>query len=231
MKIANPYAIFDRKREEGEEDDQRNNKTAYPKVAKVELSISGAVDDDWIVSDGDVRARCDDLRSAWSRYYSGLNGWKTDWDSREFSREYVRAKPQSPQWGGDEVKIIGLLLKSGCKFKQSWRNILQYAFIGRSEGATSMKWYSLNSKEWYRIRYVGEYIETDEERVRLAKRLAKKMMTSFLEKGAPGRDPHPDADLDRRLRKRGIINDDTSKSERYLQYARYRCILSRSDSD
>lgn len=87
---------------------------AYPKVAKVILSISGNLSEDWI--DHDAKAQSLRLRGAWSRYNEGLNGWKRD--RREGG--WIPSKPISPAWGKDEREIIGLLLNSGCKFKQSW---------------------------------------------------------------------------------------------------------------
>ena len=109
-------------------------------------------------------------------------------------------------------------------------NIMQYAFINRAETACSMKWYQLKGKESYMVEHVGQGM-TDEARIRLAKRLAKRSMTKFLEQEAPTRDPHPDSEVDKRLRKRGLITDDTDEIERKRLYSMYRRRYSESDSE
>ena len=54
---------------------------------------------------------------------------------------------------------------------------------------------------------------TNEARIRLAKRLAKKRMVDFLERGSPKNEPHPDKIYEAKLRKRGIITNDMGESE------------------
>ena len=87
----------------------------YPKVAKVAMSISGTLSEDWI--DDATKAQSGQLRNVWIRYNSGMNGWKRN----RTTGDWLPCKPISPNWGqGDEFKIIGLLINSGCTFKKSW---------------------------------------------------------------------------------------------------------------
>jgi len=43
----------------------------------------------------------------------------------------------------DEIGVMITFLESGVKFTKAWNSYLQHAFLGRSKGATSGKWYSL----------------------------------------------------------------------------------------
>ena len=66
---------------------------------------------------------------------------------------------------------------------------------------------------------------TGEDRIRLAKRLAKKRMVALLDSGSPTKEPHPDRLVEANLRKRGIIDSDTSETERKRLCAQYRGIF------
>ena len=206
VKIASPWEdIVEGKTGNGDE----ASSPLYPKITKVESNtISSSVDDDWIESE-DVKTQCLQLRHAWSSYLQGENSWKRD--RRTHGR--IRAKPQSPPWNSDEMAIIGLLLKSDAKFKKSWNNILQYAFPNRAETA-----------DYYMIEHRGRGM-TDEDRIRLVKRLAKKRMVALLDRGSPTKEPHPDMVVEANLRKRGIIDGDTGETERKRLCTQYRGIF------
>ena len=92
-------------------------------------------------------------------------------------------------------------------------NVLQYACVDRAESAASMKWYSLKKKESYMIEHHGRGT-TDAAKIQLAKRVAKRSMNQFVEKGAPGKRPHPWAKAEAYLRKRGKIDDSTDEREK-----------------
>ena len=94
---------------------------------------------------------------------------------------------------GDELQIMGLLLNADCKFKKCWTNIMQYAFVDRTESACSMRWYQLK-KEDYRLEWYGKG-KSAPEKIVLAKRLAKSMMKVQLEQ-KPERERHPYANSD-----------------------------------
>lgn len=210
VKIANPWAFSEEKGKNAS-----SLLPQYPKTAKLAIQVSGSVANDWIGTED--AGPCIQLRHAWSTYYAGENSWKRD----RRTYDWIVGKPLSPPWNGNEMEIMGLLLNSDCKFKKSWNHILQYAFVDRSESATSMKWYQLKGKCSYMIEYHGRGM-TNQARIQLAKRLAKKHMTNSLDRGCPVKDLHPNANLEQQLRKRGMINDDTDASERKRLCAMYR---------
>ena len=107
---------------------------------------------------------------------------------------------------------MGLLLNGGAKFKKSWNSIMQYAFVDRAETAASYQWYKLQ-KETYRREYVGRGLSNG-ECIRLAKRLAKTHLRRCLESGAPKKQPHPWKHVENSLRKRKLIDDNTSEEEK-----------------
>ena len=193
--------------------------TNYPKCKKVASQLSGSMDSDWIAST-ETKTKCLRLSNAWFEFFQGLNSWKRD----RRTLGWLPTKPQSPPWNVDEITIIGLLLNSDSKFKKSWTNILQYAFLNRTESATSMKWYLLKGKESYRIEHYGRGM-TNENRIKLAKRLARKNMLGLFDIGTPKKDPHPNARLESQLRKHGIIDDGTDDFERKRLCVQYRGIF------
>ena len=128
--------------------------------------------------------------------------------------EHLRAKPITPASGAAEREIMGLLINADAKFKNSWTNIMQYAFPDRKEaGSCSMKWYQLKKKDYFMIENIARRL-TNEARIRLAKCLAKMRMKGFIDQGLPRKEPHPDTKIEKELRKRGKIDDNTSESER-----------------
>jgi hypothetical protein len=64
---------------------------------------------------------------------------------------------------------------------------------------------------------------TNEARIQLAKRLAKSFLARHIKKGRAAKDPHPDAEIEGKLRKRGLITDDTDEYEKKRLCATYRC--------
>ena len=84
-----------------------------------------------------------------------------------------------------------------------------------------MKWYQLAKKDHYMIEHVGRGM-TNEARIQLAKRLAKKHLSLYIKKGPPAREPHPNALIMSRLRKRGLITNDMDDYERKSLCALYR---------
>jgi hypothetical protein len=156
----------------------------YPHVSKVPSQISTKVEDDWLTLS--QKSQCNELHDKWTKFYSGNNGWKRV--KRCEDRSFTRAKPSPPVWSSEEVQIMGLLLNAGCKFKKCWTNIMQYAFVDRTEGGCSMRWYQLK-KEDYRLNYIGRGLSST-GRISLAKRLAKSMMKVQLEH-KPKRERHP----------------------------------------
>ena len=191
--------------------------SAYPRITTVPIQLSTNVEDDWITSD--EKASATRLSSAWQRHLQGENSWKRDRYNRE--SEYVRCKPNhNREWGRNEIEIMGLLLNSGAKFKKSWTSLMQYAFVDRAETAASYQWYKLQ-KETYRREYVGRGLNSG-ECIRLAKRLAKSMLSRHVEAGAPKREPHPNDRLESLLRKRRKIDDTTSESRKRALILDYR---------
>jgi len=160
----------------------------YPHVSKVANQISTKVEDDWLTPS--QKSQCIKLQEMWGKFYSGNNSWKRA--KRSPDRAFTRAKPSAPQWG-DELQIMGLLINADCKFKKCWTNIMQYAFVDRTESACSMRWYQLK-KEDYRLKWYGKG-KSAAEKISLAKRLAKSTMKVQLER-KPKRERHPYANAD-----------------------------------
>jgi|AntRauTorckE5430_2_1112549.scaffolds.fasta_scaffold03764_3 hypothetical protein len=206
---------------EDQEKDPKDEKKeeASLQLTPIVLTLSGFVEDDWISAA--KKTECVTLQHSWDHYFRGENTWKKDRRTRNF----IPCKPLSPQWDNDEMTIIGLLLNSDAKFKKSWTNVLQYAFVNRKESAASMKWYQLKGKDSYKIEHRGRGM-TDDARIRLAKRLAKKRMMSLLERGCPTRETNPDDVVETKLRKRGLIDDGTSETVKKIL-----CIQHRYDDD
>eukprot|EP00956_Cyclotella_meneghiniana_P000062 scaffold127_cov37-Cyclotella_meneghiniana.AAC.1 len=159
-------------------------KVKYPHVRKVESQISTKVEDDWLTPS--QKMDCDQLRDKWVNFYNGNNGWKRV--KRCADRSFTRAKPTQSMWSSEELQIMGLLINADCKFKKCWTNIMEYAFLDRTEGGCSMRWYQLK-KEDYRLVHIGKKL-SNTGRISLAKRLAKSMMSVKLEQ-KPKREPHP----------------------------------------
>jgi hypothetical protein len=172
---------------------------AYPKLTAVEHHVSSKLDADWLSNQ--QQEDCALKRAAWADYYQGDNVWKRD----RRTREMVPGKPEHGRWGPDELEIMGLLMKAGCKFKKSWKNILEFALVDRAETSASGQWYKLQ-KESYCLDYIGRN-KSNEERILLAKRLAKSRMETFLETAVPKLEPHPWEKTEMVLRKRGLIDD------------------------
>jgi len=122
---------------------------------------------------------------------------------------------------------MALLILAGHKFKKSWDNILQYAFVDRAQTATSGRFYALQKDLSYRLPYFdikkyGESAPTNADRALLAKRLAKRRMQQLIDQRAPaGTPPHPDAEIEQNLRKRGIITNDMFEPERKRLFAQH----------
>jgi len=156
----------------------------YPHVSKIPSQISTKVEDDWLTPS--QKSQCNTLREKWTKFYKGNNSWKQVRDSE--IRAYTRAKPSAPVWGSEELQIMGLLINADCKFKKCWTNIMQYAFVNRTESACSMRWYQLK-KEDYRLKHIGKGLSSSGQ-VSLAKRLAKSMLKVQLER-KPKKESHP----------------------------------------
>ena len=127
-------------------------------------------------------------RNAFADYMAGDNAWVRCRKSGTF----IVGKPKSLDWGyasNPEVHLLILLLKSGAKFKQSWESILKYGLPGRTESATSMKWYQLRKQD-----YVTGSIargKSSGEMVLCAKRIARTLMEAALARGIPTLGPKP----------------------------------------
>jgi len=168
-----------------------NSSVTYPHVSKVANTISCKVEDDWLTPS--QKLQCNQLRATWRKFYSGYNSWRrvndpwTPFWAWDKERAFERAKPTAPEWK-KELEIMGLLINADCKFKKCWTNIMQYAFVDRTESACSMRWYQLK-KEDYRLEWFGRG-KSATEKIQLAKRLARSMMKRQLER-KPKKEPHP----------------------------------------
>jgi hypothetical protein len=202
--------------------------TSYPKITAIPNTMSSKLESDFIPSDDQTKQDCHSLAQKWLAYYQGNNEWRLD----SGTRDWVLRQPICPTWSGEECEIMGLLLNSGCKFKKSWTNVLQYAFLDRSEGATSGMWYKLQ-RESYRREYIGRRLPSTDDRILLAKRLAKARMLQLLQAGVPDcPPPHPHERTEKVLRKRGMITDDMDEETKKMKLRRYHAdvdILDRDD--
>jgi hypothetical protein len=201
--------------------------SSYPKITAIPNTMSSKLESDFIPSDDQTKQECHSLAQKWLAYYQGNNEWRRDRDTCE----WVLRQPIRPAWGAEECQIMGLLLNSGCKFKKSWTNVLRYAFLDRSEGATSGEWYKLQ-KESYRRDHIGRSLPSKEERILLAKRLAKARMLKLLQAGVPdGPPPHPHERTEKVLRKRGMITDDMDEVTKKMKLRMYHGDVDMLDSD
>jgi hypothetical protein len=141
---------------------------------------------DFVIAD--EKARVMRYRNAFADYMAGDNAWVRCRKSGTF----IVGKPKSLDWGyasNPEVHLLILLLKSGAKFKQSWESILKYGLPGRTESATSMKWYQLRKQD-----YVTDSIargKSSGEMILCAKRIARTLMEAALSRGIPTLGPKP----------------------------------------
>lgn len=182
------------------------NSSVYPRITAVPIPLSTQVEDDWITSD--EQSRSVQLNEAWISYMRGENSWKRD----RRTGDWIRGKPLHKCWGRDEVKIMGLLLNAGVKFKKSWTKIMQFAFVDRAETATSYQWYKLQ-KEEFRREHNGRNL-TSLECIALSKRLSKSLLRHHFEHGVPKKSCHPWKRVEKELRKRKKIDDTTSPEEK-----------------
>eukprot|EP00814_Leptocylindrus_danicus_P016660 CAMPEP_0116034296 /NCGR_PEP_ID=MMETSP0321-20121206/19521_1 /TAXON_ID=163516 /ORGANISM="Leptocylindrus danicus var. danicus, Strain B650" /LENGTH=359 /DNA_ID=CAMNT_0003510577 /DNA_START=17 /DNA_END=1096 /DNA_ORIENTATION=- len=162
-------------------------RSLYPRVTEVPNEISADIfQQDWITAA--EMGLCENLRSHFEIFTRGKNSWKP------IGRDligYEPCKTKHPEWNlGRENEIIGLLMNAGYKFKKSWNNILKFAFINRSEGATSYHWHRLRNEDYFEIEHYGRNL-SNERKIITAKVLAQKRMRSFLGSDLPKRDPHP----------------------------------------
>lgn len=72
---------------------------------------------------------------------------------------------------------------------------------------------------------------TNEAGIQLAKRLAKKYLSLQIKNGRTAKDPHPYAEVEKELRKRGRITDDTDECEKKRLCSLYRCCIDDSDAE
>jgi hypothetical protein len=122
---------------------------SYPKITPIPNTITSELSDDWITKD--MKQQCYCQSAKWKSYYEGENEWRRDRESPSY--DWVLRQPIRPCWRNEECEIMGLLLNAGCKFKKSYRSILQYAFTDRSEAATSGEWYKLQREDYLREYY------------------------------------------------------------------------------
>ena len=174
----------------------------FPKVTRIQVKHSGFAEQDWISNS--VMERCANLRSAWKTLLQVDKYWRPDFSNGSF----LKVSFGSFDYDVAELQVIGLLINSGIKFKKAWNTVLKFALLNRTEGAVSTKWYQLRGKDMF-IDHVGKNMRTD-DRITLAKRLAEKRMNHFLDMGHP----NPYLLIEKSLRKRGMIDDSTSESEK-----------------
>ena len=193
------------------------DETKYPRVTAVPLQLSTKVEDDWLTNT--EKSRSIELVNAWDSYFRGENSWKRN----RVTGDFIRCKPNHSSWGCEEFKVMGLLINAGVKFKKSWTNILQYAFVDRAETACSYQWYKLQ-KEAFRREGVGRRL-TNPERIQLAKRKATAILRHHFQRGVPKKEPHPWKRVEKALRKRKKIDDTTSEEDKRHLCALYNCMV------
>ncbi|CAJ1913445.1 unnamed protein product [Cylindrotheca closterium] len=141
----------------------------YPKHSAIQITFSSALSDDWI-SEAKKKA-CLKARDDWYNYYNDSSA------SSKYKQEIretiviVNCKPLAPEWTREEIELLGLLMNAGHKFGKSWKMILQYGIVRRSQSASSYQWYKLQ-KETFKTEWIGRG-KTAVEMMLLVKRLAK----------------------------------------------------------
>lgn len=179
-----------------------------PQLQALPTFHSDTLSTDWIRLD--ERERMVTLAAEWESWYSGNNEWKSS--PYPLPLEWELVPPTRPEWNGTEEEIILLLLQADAKFTKSWNTILQYAFPERSKTATSGRWYMLRKSGYYTV-VSGDAAH---KKIDTAKRLAREKM---LKAKSPVRRLHPLDETEKRLRKRGLIDDSTpaDKKRRLLE--------------
>jgi hypothetical protein len=194
-------------------------KKTTTKKKKNDDTQSEKLDADWISQD--MKQQCGKLQKEWEAYYQGDNAWGRD----RSTGGMVRKKPVPPNWQ-EEVQLIqlfGLLQRAGCKFKQSWKNVLQFVCLNRKEAAASVQWYKLQKEPWR----LGNAKKAGKDKLIVAaKKLALTLSTQALRKGVPSLTEHPWAKTERVLLKRGIISDSMSESEKRQKICMFQDVLS-----
>jgi hypothetical protein len=184
--------------------DQQEN---YPKVTEILCNFSSVLDSSFLKAEDKQEAL--KLRQAWQKFMKGENAWKKDRDTRQF----IRAKPQAPEWKSEENAIMNLLIQSGSKFKKSWTNLLQYALVDRAESATSGMWYKLAKCQGYTS--TGNV--PSDAKVIMAKRLTLNRLENFLEAGTPKAVENPMVSTEKVLLKRGILKGTESPESKRMK--------------
>jgi len=115
----------------------------YPRISLLPsqpVAFTEEMKDDWLSDRLKIQAH--DYRIQFREFMGGANVWQKD-----ECGEYYRDRPRSPKWSIAEEKIMALLIHAGCKFQESWLNVLRHAFVKRSEAGTAQQWYKIRKKQ------------------------------------------------------------------------------------
>lgn len=157
-----------------------------PSPTMVCAAFTGLMKDDWLCHERKAQAR--DFCIKFREFMGGANVW-----SQDASGEYYRDRPKPPKWSSKEEQVLRYLILSGYKFQESWQNIMQYAFVNRSEAGTAQQWYKVRSREGNASRPALEARDraSEGECIKKAKSLCSEILASHLKAGIPKLGQHP----------------------------------------
>jgi hypothetical protein len=151
--------------------------SSYPKIQVIRrgTSLSSSMNHNWLSAD--KRARALQFRQDFREYLDGANASK------------------ALKWTSEEDDILYPLIKSGNKFQECWKSILQYGFVDRSEVGTSQEWYKI------RMNRTSPQMDQDPSKPELivkAKRRCAELLEKHLQAGIPvlGKNPLSETDGD-----------------------------------
>ena len=84
------------------------------------------------------KREADAYRARWIEYTDGYNVWKLDrtaWPQCWYTDQPKNG--QTPEWGVEEVTIMGWLMNGGWGFSKAWTNVLQYSLVTRTKSAST----------------------------------------------------------------------------------------------
>lgn len=149
------------------------------------IQYTALMKDDWLSQERKSDAQ--DYNKRFRNFMSGANVW-----SQNASGDFFRDRPKPPKWTLKEERVLLCLIQSGCKFQESWQNILQHAFVNRSEVGTAQQWYKIRKRQSHSVS--KESTEHSNECDRLiveAKVLCTEILEKHLMSGVPELGDHP----------------------------------------
>ncbi len=161
---------------------------ATPRAGKCLLmvtSYTSLMKDDWLSDERKEYAR--HFKKRFRGFMSGANVW-----SQNATGEIFRDRPKPPKWTEREEQVLICLIHAGSKFQESWQNVLQHAFVNRSEVGTAQQWYKIRKRLKNNTTSRESTGESNErEMIIEAKAICTMILEDHLKAGVPELGEHP----------------------------------------